>query len=152
MKIYTDRSGFKRYLAGKGVETYVPMSGGKPLLGPIMFVRCTEGDIIKAKEDWFTQLMVYRDPVRQYPQPIPDGEMENFRMVLSLKDQEFHPLEVCDRKFLQGQKVRVLDGPLKGAVGVVKRIKGDRRLVVSISGIAAVATTFVHPEFLEEVE
>lgn len=77
--------------------------------------------------------------------------MDNFRMVLNLQGQEFFPLEIYDKEFLVGQKVRVLDGPLKGAEGVIKRIKGDRRLVVSVSGIAAVATSFVHPEFLESI-
>lgn len=136
----------------KDVEIFIPTSGGKPMLGPIAFLRCTEETILKAKADWFSQIMVYRDPERQYPQTIPDQEMENFRRILNLKDQEFHPLEVNNKEFLQGQKVRVLDGPLKGAVGVIKRIKGDRRLIVSISGIAAVATSFVHPDLLEKVD
>ncbi len=122
------------------------------MLGPIVFLRCTEDTILKAKADWFSQIMVYRDPERQYPQTMPDQEMENFRRILNLKKQELHPLEVNDKKLLEGQKVRVLDGPLKGAVGVIKRIKGDRRLIVSISGIAAVATSYVSPEFLEKVD
>lgn len=117
-----------------------------------MFVRCTEDAILKVKADWYEQLMVYRDPERKYPQPIPIEEMDNFRRVLSLRDQEFYPLDVYNPKFLEGQKVRVLEGPLKDAVGVIKRIKGDRRLIVSVSGIVAVATSFVHPEFLEEVD
>ena len=37
------------------------------------------------------------------------------------------------------------------AEGVVKRIKGDRRLVVSITGIACVATCFIHPSLLEPI-
>ena len=65
--------------------------------------------------------------------------------------KEFYPLEFYNPKFLEGQKVRVLEGPLKDAVGVIKRIKGDRRLIVSVSGIAAVATSFVHPEYLEKL-
>ena len=32
-----------------------------------------------------------------------------------------------------------------------KRIKGDRRLIVSITGIACVATCFIHPSLLEPV-
>lgn len=96
--------------------------------------------------------MVYRDPERQYPQSIPDKEMENFKLVMSLKNQEVHILEVSDKKFLEGQKVRVLAGPLQGVIGVVKRVKDDRRLIVSISGVVAVATSYVHPQFLEKVD
>ncbi|MCQ2147541.1 MAG: KOW motif-containing protein [Bacteroidales bacterium] len=152
VKIYTEKTSIVRYLMSKDVEIFIPTSGGKPMLGPIVFLRCTEDTILKAKADWFSQIMVYRDPERQYPQTMPDQEMENFRRILNLKKQELHPLEVNDKKLLEGQKVRVLDGPLKGAVGVIKRIKGDRRLIVSISGIAAVATSYVSPEFLEKVD
>lgn len=127
------------------------MQNGKAMLGPITFLRCTEDTLLKVKADWYHQISVYRDPERKYPQVIPDFEMDNFKMVLSLRDQEFYPLEIYDKKFLTGQLVRVLDGPLKGAVGVIKRIKEDRRLVVSVSGVVAVATSYVRPEFLEKI-
>jgi transcription antitermination factor NusG len=55
-------------------------------------------------------------------------------------------------EYHQGDLVRVTDGPFKGAEGHIKRIKKDRRLVVSIRGVAAVATTFIHPQFLEVVK
>lgn len=141
-----------KYFLTHDIETFIPMLNGKPLLGSIVFLHCTEDAVIKAKADWFYQMMVYRDAEREYPQSIPDKEMDNLKMVLSIRNQEIFPLEIMDKKFLEGQKVRVLDGPLKGAVGVIKRVKGDRRLVVSVSGIAAVATSYVKPELLEIVK
>lgn len=39
-----------------------------------------------------------------------------------------------------GDRVRVTEGPFKGAEGYIKRIKGNRRLIVSIEGVVAVAT------------
>lgn len=152
VKIYTDRPIILKYMESKHIETYVPMMNGKPILGSILFLHCSEETILKAKSDWFRQLIVYRDAKREKPQAIPDDEMENFRMVLNIKNQDFIPIEITDKTFLEGQKVRVTDGLLKGAVGIVKRIKGDRRLVVSISGIAAVATVYVGPDFLEPAE
>ena len=47
--------------------------------------------------------------------------------------------------------MRVLEGPLKGAEGYVKRIRKDRRLLVSIEGFIAVATSFIPFQFLEKV-
>ena len=47
--------------------------------------------------------------------------------------------------------VRVTEGPFRGAEGYVKRIRRDRRLLVSIEGIVAVATAFIEPQFLEEI-
>jgi len=151
IRIFSARHEVLNYLDGRGIETYIPMLHGRPLLASLVFLRCTEHDILAVKNDWYSGVMVYRNADRTHPQAIPDAEMENFRMVLNIKGQEFIPIEVHDPQFLAGQRVRVLDGPLKGAVGVIKRIKGDRRLVVSVTGIAAVATTFVHPELLEAV-
>lgn len=122
------------------------------MLGPITFLRCTEDAILKTKADWYHQIGVYRDPERKYPQPIPDYEMDNFRMVLSLRDQEFYPLDIANKEFLAGQRVRVLEGPLKGAEGIIKRIKGDRRLIVQVSGVTAVATSYVPASLLEKID
>lgn len=57
-----------------------------------------------------------------------------------------------DRKFAEGQRVRVTDGPFRGAEGSIQRIHGDRRLLVSIRGICAVATTYIPKAFLEEIK
>jgi hypothetical protein len=54
-------------------------------------------------------------------------------------------------EYHQGDRVRVIDGPFKGAEGHIKRIKKDRRLVVTVSGVAAVATSYIHPSLLEVV-
>ena len=52
-------------------------------------------------------------------------------------------------EYHKGDRVRVTDGVFKGAEGYVKRIKKDRRLVVSIRGVVAVATSYIPPQFLE---
>lgn len=141
-----------KYLLAKDIEVFIPMKDGKSILGPITFLRCTEDAILKTKSDWYHQISVYRDSERKYPQPIPEYEMNNFRMVLSLRDQEFYPLDIANKEFLAGQRVRVLDGPLKGAEGVIKRIKGDRRLIIQVSGVTAVATSYVPARLLEKID
>jgi hypothetical protein len=45
----------------------------------------------------------------------------------------------------------VLEGPLKGAEGYIKRIRKDRRLLVAIEGFIAVATSFIPFQYLEKV-
>ena len=54
-------------------------------------------------------------------------------------------------EYHQGDRVRVTDGVFKGAEGYIKRIKKDRRLVVSVRGVAAVATAYIPPQFLETI-
>lgn len=151
VKIYSEKTRIMKYLAKRDIELFIPDVDGKAILGPIAFVHCTEEALIQAKMDWFQQLMLFKDPDREKPQMIETSELESFRMVLNIQNQEIYPLEIHDRSFLAGQKVRVIKGPLKGAIGVIKRIKGDRRLVISLSGVAAIATSFVHPESLEKI-
>lgn len=87
------------------------------------------------------------------PAVIPDRQMATFRLVT---ESEVTGLEFFSDDgitlFQEGKKVRVKEGPLKGAEGYIKRIRKDRRLLVSISGIVAVATSFIPPENLEPVE
>lgn len=84
---------------------------------------------------------------------IPDRQMEIFRLVVSSgeKGLEFFSEEALTR-FKRGDKVRVLEGPLAGAEGYIKRIGKDRRLLVSIEGVIAVATSYIPRQMLEKVE
>lgn len=131
---------------------YIPILNGQYALGSIVFILCTEDEILKAKKDWFHSILVYRDMETNKPLPILDEEMENIKIVMNIRNQEFQTIEITDRYLIEGPKVRVLDGPLKGVVGVIKRVKGDRRLIVPIGDIAAIATVFVHPKYLEKVD
>ena len=139
------------FLETNSIETFIPMASGRPLLGSIVFLRCSERFLFGLKSDFYSRIAVYRDSARTGFATISDAEMDNFRMVVNIKGQEYIPLTITNPQFLKGSRVRVLDGPFKGAVGVVRRIKGDRRLVVSVSGICAVATSFIRPELLEPV-
>jgi transcription antitermination factor NusG len=78
--------------------------------------------------------------------------MEIFRFVVTAGRQGLTLLGDDKPEYHMGDRVVVTDGPFKGAEGHIKRIKKDRRLVVSISGVAAVATTYIHPQFLETID
>ena len=84
---------------------------------------------------------------------IPQKQMDIFRMVTEsgVSGLDFYADDELTR-YKQGDKVRVKDGPLKGAEGYIKRIKKDRRLLVCIEGIIAVATSYIPPEQLEIVK
>jgi len=151
VKIYTERPEILKYLDSHRIEHFTPTVGDKPLFQSLYFIRCTFQEVLSLKSDWYRQMMVYRDVERKSPEAIPDAEMENFRKYLNIKGEEYVPLEVKDREFLKGQTVRVLDGPFKGATGVIRRLKGNRRLVVSVAGVAAYATAYVPKEFLEVI-
>lgn len=44
-----------------------------------------------------------------------------------------------------------ITGAFRGVEGEFVRVRNDRRVVVTIEGVMAVATTFVHPSLVEPV-
>ena len=86
------------------------------------------------------------------PSVVSDREMEVFRFVVSAGREGLELLGDDKPEYHQGDRVVVTGGPFKGAEGHIKRIKKDRRLVVTISGVVAVATTYIHPSLLRKVE
>ena len=84
---------------------------------------------------------------------VPERQMENFMRVASVQDDRLIYLDPnVDYLRTPGQKVRIKDGDFKDAEGVIKRIKNNKRVVVEIHGIAAVAITFVPAIWLEPIE
>ena len=145
-KVFKSRSTIIRGLEERSVHYY------QTKLAPgLLFIYCTEDFVRELNEDHWGKIYFYRDPSQTRVQPVSTGEMNAFILVTSVTDD----LILIDKptpEFLQGQRVRVTDGLFRGAEGVIKRLKGDRRLIVSINGVAAVATCYIRPEFLEKVE
>ena len=76
--------------------------------------------------------------------------MELFRIAVEAQDSGLEFLGEDKPEYHQGERVRVIDGPYKGAEGYIRRIKKDRRLLVCISGVAVVATSYIPASFLEK--
>ena len=81
-----------------------------------------------------------------------DKQMELFMEVCRMKDSGLEYLGDDDPKYHQGDRVRVIDGIFKGFEGHIKRIRHDRKLIVTIEGVAAFATGYIPPSMLEKVE
>ena len=79
--------------------------------------------------------------------------MEAFIMVTSVHNNNAQDIEVLEPKpqYATGDLVRVTDGVYKGATGIVKRIKKDRKLLVAITGVAVVAISHIPMCYLEKV-
>ena len=59
----------------------------------------------------------------------------------------FFPL----KKFYQGDHVKVIDGTFKGAEGYICRIKKNHRLIITVHGVCAVATSYIPQAFLKKI-
>ena len=123
-----------------------------PVVSSLLFVRAPMDRIGEVGKCVDGKGFVYKTADRKTEAVIPDKQMAMFQLVCSsgAEGLEFFADDDLTR-YKSGDKVRVLEGPLKGAEGYVKRIRKDRRLLVAIEGFIAVATSFIPPQFLEKV-
>ena len=153
----------KSELDGMGIRCFVPMQykmmvrNGRrvkklvPSVHNLIFVLMTPDEMRDYREN--TRLPVRyimrRDTRR--PLVVPTAQMENFIAVAGTCSEQLVYLSPDPMSFTKGELVRIMGGPFEGAVGRFVRVRGDRRVVVSIEGVVAVATTFIHPSLLEPV-
>jgi len=151
LRVFWNRVGqVKEMLDAKNIEYY-----SQTILPSYVFVH-TDLDTLETirKYEYDNDLhrfFVYWDKEKHLPVVVPDKELEIFRIVTSAGSTGLQFLGEDPSAYQQGDKVRVTDGPFRGAEGYIKRIKKDRRLVVTISGVVAIATSFIPPELLEKI-
>ncbi len=162
--VYNRTSPVGERIAADGRRSYVPMHrveravGGRtvsreePLVGSLMFVRAEERYVVDLERRLTGKVMLYRRSGGREPAPIPDTEMEIFMLVTSIRDRGLEPVDAFGADCRRGDRVRVTDGVFKGAEGYVRRIGKDRRLVVSIEGVVAVATSYIPLRFLQRID
>ena len=123
-----------------------------PVVSSLLFVRAPKGRLKEIEDCIKDKGFVYKTADRKTDAVIPDKQMAMFQLVCSsgAEGLEFFADDDLTR-YKAGDRVRVLEGPLQGAEGYIKRIRKDRRLLVSIEGFIAVATSFIPPQFLEKV-
>lgn len=130
----------------------------KPLVNSLLFVHCTDEQLVEVgaylrERDANDNVRgyIYKNTDKAYAR-ISDKEMASFRLVVEQGSNglEFFADDDISR-YAAGDRVRVKEGPLSGAEGYIKRIRRDRRLLVVIEGIIAVATTYIPPQNLEKI-
>ena len=112
----------REQLTVDGIRFFIPS-----MVSSLLFVQASKDYLIQFEEGYRGRLWVYRDLLTGKPSAIPEREMEVFIFVCTAGQQGLSYL---------GE-----DKP--------ERIKKDRRLVVSIRGVVAVATSYIPPQFLE---
>lgn len=156
----------KESLDTLGIESFIPMhytlTGDnderrmkrEPAIHNLIFVH--------TEQDKLTELKTTRselEPLRYMMRPIeggsgkeiirvPDRQMEHFMRVSAAEDDRVMYLDYGDYFEKVGRHVKVTQGFFAGVEGVIKRIKNNRRVVVQIDGVAAVAITHVPVDYL----
>ncbi len=85
------------------------------------------------------------------PITVPDHEMENFIKVAGTYDEKLIYLNPDPGDFSKGERVRIIGGMFAGAEGTFVRVKGDRRVLINVPGVVAVATTYIHMSMIEKI-
>ena len=153
----------KRVLDDLGVGCFVPMKTVKrpqgerlvkrqvPSVHNLVFVRCTRQWLADFKSRTELPVRYIMDRSRRVPLVVPDRQMESFIAVAGSGSEEIVYLPSDEQGLKRGDRVRIIAGLFAGAEGVLLRVKGDRRVVVDLCGLVAVATAFVHPSMIEKI-
>lgn len=132
---------------GKKVRALVPV------VHNLLFVNARPSELQRVKAQ-ATYLQYITDTRTRQKIIVPDRDMLRFIAVCGNYDEQllyFHPDELNLEK---GTRVRVTGGCFEGQEGVFLKVKGarDRRVVVAIQGVIAVAMAAIHPSLIERIE
>ena len=151
---YSRELALKAILDAEKIENFIPMryeyviKSGKrvrrllPAIHNLVFVHSTRKRIDALKDELESSMPIL----------IPDAQMRSFILVAGSHEEAILYVEPAELHLAKGQKVRITGGVFEGVIGEFVRIRHDRRVVVNIEGVMAVATTFISPSLVEPVE
>ena len=155
----------KAILDREKMENFIPMryetllKGGKrvrklvPAVHNLVFIHSTRHRIDVLKNELEASMPIRFIMNREHCRPviIPDDRMHSFILVSGNYDEAVLYIGSSELHLVKGQKVRITGGVFEGVTGEFVRIRHDRRVVVNIEGVMAVATTFIPPSMVEPV-
>lgn len=146
-RMIREKSYVLKYLDIRSVE-----HAGIEDISTLLFIHTTTGNINRIRADLYDRVLFYRNAQKTAMEPVPDRVMSTFLIMAPYHDEPVIYLAVDDPHFFDGPRKRIKSGVFAGCEGVIKRIKGNRRLIVRISDRAAIATPYIPRELLEDVE
>ena len=156
----------QRLLGELGIESFVPTqkvrrrkSTGQyywreeAKVHNYIFVRSSLAKLQEIKTTKITYLrymMAKGDEGRPVPQFVPADQMEHFMAICRSEGVKYLDPDLDLRK---GDRVKILRGPLAGVEGIFVKIsaKNEKRVVLRIEGVAAVATAAIPAAEVEKV-
>lgn len=153
----------KEDLDARGITCFVPMQYRReerhgvmvkrlvPSVHNLIFIHITPSGMKEYKMTTELPIRYIMDRETHKPITVPTSQMENFIKVAGTYEEKLIYLNPNPGDFTTGERVRIIGGMFAGAEGIFVRLKGDRRVVVNVEGLVAVATTFVHPSMIEKI-
>jgi transcription antitermination factor NusG len=139
----------------KGSERHERIS--VPLLGNLIFAKSSKNILDPVLKEVKLKLAIssdlyYRDFSDKRIIIIPENQMRNFIAVAGNTKEQIMYLSNDEVNIRQGTKVRITGGVFTGIEGIFMRIKGDKRLVVSIPNLFSVATAYIPSCYVQAIE
>lgn len=155
----------KAQLEEIGMTTFIPMrysvSGrGRqkkrelvPVIHNLIFVYAVPSQLQQVKIS-MPYLQYIIDTRSRQKIVVPDVQMRRFIEVAGTYDDHLLYFQPEELNLAKGTKVRIIGGQFEGYEGVFVKVKGarDKRVVVQIQGVIAMAMATVNPDFIEPIE
>ena len=125
----------------------------QPLLGNLVFVKSSqeflEPHLQEIRQRFgISSNLYYRDLGTRKIIVVPENSMRHFITVASCIQERIIYLSSAETDLSKGKRVRIIDGVFAGIEGVFMRIKGKKRVIVSLPELFSVATASIPTEFI----
>lgn len=151
----------KSLLESEGVKCYIPMKKVRceqgdevsPAIHNLVFVYTNRGfmDTWKRQHEQDCPLRYAMDRASSAPMIVRNKEMEDFIRVTKDVDDGFIYLDNPNVVVEKGKPVEIVCGEYAGVRGTILRILRDRKVVVSLNGIVAVAISGIPFAWMKEI-
>ena len=123
-----------------------------PVIRNLVFVHARPSEVQRFKSQ-ITYLQYITDTRSGQKIVIPDHDMQRFIAVAGTYNDHLLYFQPEELNLSKGTKVRITGGDFEGQEGVFLKVKGarDRRVVIAIQGIIAVAMATIHPDLIEVI-
>ena len=105
-----------------------------------IFIRTDKATSFSLLNDHLLNIVYLTDREGRCSLIIPDKQMEDLMFLL---DFSTDGVEVLNKDLKRGDRVRVIKGPLLGLEGELVRLKGHKRVVIRLDGVASIATSYI---------
>ena len=150
----------KKKLDGLGIENFLPLEeqvrdtplGRKtirvPLIHGMIFIHTDKATSFSLLNEYSLNMVYLKDIEGRGSLIVPDKQMEDFMFLLDFSPEG---IEILNKDLKRGDRVRVIKGPLVGLEGELVRLRGHKRVVIRLEGVASIATSYIPGSFLEKI-
>lgn len=155
----------RKILDEEGIENYIPMRktvrirrGRRvkelvPVVRGLVFVHTVQPEIQRVK-DKIPYLQYIMDRRAGTKIIVPDDQMKTFIAITGTYDDQLLWFGDGEINLRKGTRVRIKAGEFEGYEGIFMKVKGarDRRVVIAIEGVIAVALATLSPDLIEAID